>query len=609
MTRTARFLDSIWVHRHPRSLAPWVLAVTAGCGLVQMNVNGKTRSLGGSSSAPSQPQVASQEPQQRGPDSPSQPGPAAKPATAGSAAVIKVDAPLTTTPILANVDGINMDGTFRKVLGADSGDCGSQIATAPVAVIDVQKPTANMHVQVHGIRDDGFVLKLGTRFWTSCTQTTSQVPTMGPPKEGWQAGRYEVYPISRYAERDKAHHVEVAVYDPDNAAAWSGAVRAVKLDHKLDQPLFVEVELHKGRQALREGLSGYGCGKTELAFEPDVSLRIARPIPGLVVRPLPTATPVTLRVEQRFDPDAPKKGDGNKHCAKVNEGSAHGPAWQPDSEVRFGSEQEGVFGISVGDGDGTTERVTLMIFDASTKFDSLAAGPALGGTLDLAHRAVEWHFPQLDLHDLELDKRAHAELAAKLFAAAPPELFVYADLDLDKDLARFSGHADDATGYPKKNEPLLVLGGGDHVRVLAQDGHQYDVKKSHLALAAEGAPVLLAAPRPLSKRVEIGTLLSLLDDKKVSADLDSFESKYNACVERVADGYERQITRIVVDGRSIVVEDSHTNAIREREDSAIIASCGSREQHEKGREKFRDKLVTAVEKVRAQLLAEAKPKL
>ena len=572
-----------------------LLLSLAACGL-KVNINGQTHTLGGSkpAAAPA-PTTTAQAP--HSPQSSGQPE-APQPAANYTPAVIAVHEALTTTPLVADVQGVGMDASFRKTIGGESPDCGSQIAPKPVAVVDIQQPSPNMHISVHGVRDDGFVVKKGNLFWSTCTETISQVPEMGPPKEGWQPGKYEVYPITRYADKDKGYHVEVAVFDPQNPAPWSAKVRGVKIEHKLAAPMLVEVPVRADRQQRREGLSGYGCSKAAFAFEPDVSLLVARPIPGLVVRPLPTKNPVTIRLEKK------DKG-GQKTCPQMRDGSSHGPSWQPESEVHFGSEEEGLFGISVGLPPGATEdKVTLMIFDASTQFDPLAQ-VALAGPVDLEHHELPYHFPQLSLGDLRLDNRAHAELIAKVFAAAPADSFVYPNIDLDGDVA----HGGNGHDFPKKNEPLLVISSGDHVRVLAQDGFVFDVKATHIAVAPEGAAAPLAAPRALDKKTDLGTLENLDPDKTLGKQLDAFTKKRDACVDRVAAPYDRQVPTVYVGNEAITVDDARTRSIRDAEDRAIIRACGSRESWEKQVEATRVKILAQVEKSRAALLATAKPHL
>ena len=170
---------------------------------------------------------------------------------------------------------------------------------------------------------------------------------------------------------------------------------------------------------------------------------------------------------------------------------------------------------------GATETtVKLMIFDSSTKFDPFARGD-LAGPYDLTHRALPWHFPELDLSNVSLANYAGAELSAKLFAAAPHELFVYAKLDLDADIATLHHPVADKV-FPKKNEPLLVLSAGGRVRVLAQDGTELDVKATHVTLDPDGAPAPIAAPRKLDPKLALGDVMQLLpaSDKGLVASYD-----------------------------------------------------------------------------------------
>jgi hypothetical protein len=563
------------------------------CGM-KVNINGKTRTLGGA-----QPQQQAQSAAPAATPRATQAAVAnATPAAATfAAATIAVTAPLTSTPTIADVNGVALDASFRKTIGGDSPDCGSVTTSQPIAVIDVKQPAANMNIAVHGAQNDGFVVKLGARYWSTCTQTVSTVPTMGPPKEGWQPGRYEVYPVTRYSPANKQYKLEVSVFDPKNPAAWSDKVKPVTIEHKLAKPLFVEVSLRADRQLRREGLSGSRCHKATFAFEPDIKLDITRPIPGLVIRPLPTRNPVTLRREHK------DKDRDSRYC--VTEARAQrGPSWRPDSEIRFGDQDEGTYGISIGLPPGATEdKVTLMIFDASTAFDPLTLR-TLTGPLDLDHRELAWHFPQLATDDLRIDNYAHAELAAKVFAAAPSEIFVYPKLDLDKDIAH--GPTD---VYPKKNEPLLVIEAGEQrTHVLAQDGMHYDVKSTHLLLTPDGAVAPLAAARLLGKQTQSVEPLLPPTEKKLIAAGDAMRKQHDDCIDRVAAPYERQLPTIVRPSNVDVVyiETPRTRAIRDAMDRAIDKKCGTRAAYDKKLDAHRAKELAAVEKARVALFGTAK---
>nr|HEX4318243.1 hypothetical protein [Kofleriaceae bacterium] len=616
MTTKSKKSGIAWVRAASMSPRTWVwlTAALAACGL-KLNLNGQTHTIGGGGDAAA-PATASAGPaasssaarsHKRGAAGADDDAPQA-PASYQAQTLVVKDA-LTSTPQIADISGVALDGRFSKILHVDSPECGQTVSSHPIASIDVQTPDAGMEIAVVGGHDDGFVVKHGDQVWSTCAMMMSQVPMMSAPKGGWQPGHYDIYPVTRFAaSASEGYRFEVAVSNPAHLAPWSGDVRAIKLDGKLATPMIVDVPLHANRHVLAGAFSGDRCDKVALAFEPDISVRVARPIPGLTIRPLPSRSPVTIRLEQRTDDKRTQY-----FCQRGERTSGgNGPSWHAESEIHFGNQEEGVWGMSFGTApDDKDDKVTLMIYDDSTKFDDTVLRPLPGdGPLDLEHRELPWHFPQLADKDLDMQTRAHAELAAKLFATAPAGLFVYPDLDLDKELAQPEGPAGDAS-FPNKNEPLLLVSGGERAIVLAQDGLEYQVKSSHLVLApADGGAALLAAPRPLRANLDIYALEAFNSDDKAVAQLDAFEKKYSTCVDQVAEPYERQIPRVVAsDGTSIELENSHTRGIRDAEDTAIIHACGSRDAHDKGRDKFRAKFAAAADKTRAALFAAAKPKL
>jgi hypothetical protein len=128
-------------------------------------------------------------------------------------------------------------------------------------------------------------------------------------------------------------------------------------------------------------------------------------------------------------------------------------------------------------------------------------------------------------------------------------------------------------------------------------------------LTPEGAPALLAAPRPLDKKTDLGTAENLDPDKTLEKQLDAYTKKRDACVDRVAAPYDRQIPTVYVGNEAVTVENARTRSIRDAEDNAIIRTCGSRENWEKQVEATRVKILGQVEKSRAALLASARPHL
>jgi hypothetical protein len=575
----------------------FTLFVAGGC---TMMVNGKPHRIGGSDPDP-QPTAAA-----TAPSAPASTGTTAK-APAGPVAmgkpgqVITVDAALTATPVVTDIGQVGFDTTYSHVFGinANSPDCGNDITSQPIASIELKQAMPKMEVTVVGGSNDGFVLRNAKGVWFACEETTGGFPSINGLKEGWQPGRYDIYAVSRYG-KNATHPFSVEVSDSSKPAPWPEKLKTISLPGKLASPMFVEVTTQPNRRIAREARAGWGCSKEAFASDPDLALVLERPIPGLVVRPLPSAAPVNLRREAR---DAKK---ANKGCPTFNHDyNSAGPSYHAEHEIHFDKEDEGTFGISIGTADATKPTtVTLMIYDASTKLDALA--PFAGGAAaTLEDRWLGRTFPQLDLRELDQRSYAHQELTAKAFALAPKSTFVYAKLDFDKDIA--SGNSD---SFPVKNEALLVTGyeRGGSVDVLTADGLSFRVKETHVLLAPEGTAVVPAAPRALHK-LDLGEAMGMLPPsaKNLAAAHDKRIAAHEACVDRVWAPYGRQLpTYTHPAGVEIVTYESpRERAIKEAGNNAVDRTCGTGESVEKGSEQERVKMVAAIEKARAKLLAEA----
>ena len=561
-----------------------------------MMVNGKPHRIGGSDPDP-QPTAAAAPAATTGgaAKAPATPIPMGKPGQ-----LITVPAALTATPIVTDLGQIGFDTTYGHVfgIGGNSPDCGNDITSQPIASIELKQEVPQMELTVVGGSNDGFVLRKANSVWFACEETSGGVPSISSLKEGWKPGRYDIYAVSRYG-KNATRPFAVEVSDSTKPAAWPETLKKISLPGKLASPMFVEITTQPNRRIAREARAGWGCAKDAFGNDPDLALVLERPIPGLVVRPLPSAVPVNLRREAR---DAKK---ANKGCPTFNRDyNSGGPSYHADHELHFDKEDEGTFGISVGTADPTKPTtVTLMIYDASTKLDALA--PFAGGTAaTLEDRWLGRTFPQLDLRELDQRSYAHQELTAKAFALAPKSTFVYAKLDFDKDIA--SGSSD---SFPVKNEALLVTGyERGSVDVLTADGLSFRVKDTHVLLAPDGAAVVPAAPRALHK-LDLGEAMGMLPPaaKNLAAAHDKRIAAHEACIDRVWAPYGRQLpTYTHPAGVEIVTYESpRERAIKEAGNNAVDRTCGTAESVDKGSEKERVQMVAAIQKARVKLLAEA----
>lgn len=532
--------------------------VAAGCGM-KINVNGKTRVIGGDDPEPVEGATASANtPSASGSATTTRPATASAPGEASAPAqVIVLAAPLSSTPRVVDIASAVADTQVGKRFGGAYSPCGNAITRAPIATLDVKVAQPNARIAVTGV--SGFVLARGGQYWASCDPVQ--------PKGGLEPGLYEVYPLARtyYDKPEHVKNIAVGVSDPTQAPAWSDRVRRVAIAGKLAEPMFLDVDIGPEHRVRGEDLHGSRCERSAFRVEPDIAFELARPVKGLRVRVAGTHGDTTLRMH------APPRSDNaaipRPYCIDANK------------QLAIGGGDDGTFGISVGASPQKPHRITVMVYDDSTTLDPLTL-QSLAGPLDLEHRSLAYHFPFLDGDHLDLDTYAHAEVAAKVFQTAPVETFVYAKIDLDKDITWNATYG--TQSFPRKNEPLLVYRfGKERSAVLAQDGFTYDVKTSHLLLAPDGEPAPLASPRPLPdayNRVPASALLPP-GNEKLATSVHQIQERYDACRDRVAAPYNRRLPTITRPSNVdvIVVSSPRVRAIEDARDRAVDRACGTSE--------------------------------
>jgi hypothetical protein len=576
------------VHANQMKQLTFVLFALAGCTRM---VNGKPRRFGGGPD-PAAAQATANAPAAATAQAPKTD---AKPLPPGQ--VINVDASIGRDPLVVSMNAV-FDTTWSKVFGhgSNSPDCGIDITSRPIGSFQIAKPDSDLTISLVGGSNDGFVVRKGDLYWTSCSST------MAPGKDGWQPGRYDVYPVARYGHGGKKTiPFQLELYRPNAPLAASNAQKLV-IAGKLDKPMLVEIELDANRRKLRKEHAGDNCEKVALSPVPDLELTIERPIPGLTIRPLPTVQPVTLRFEQA----GTDKQRGRKYCVKTRNGyRKHGtPSYTAPSEISFDKNDEGLYGISFGTAENEAMKITLLVYDSSTKLDPMYVRPFGGEQPALEQRWIGYQMPQLDTTQLgSADSYAEAAHVAKVFAIVPKQALVYAKLTFDKDLGG-------GEGWPVKNEPLVLLDlQNERATVLTADGMKLHVKSSHLVLSPDGPMAIPAAPRPVAKRTNIGATINMLPpaQEKLGAVHWAKVKNRDACLDRAWEPYRRQLpsyTRPA--GVDIVVyKSARTKQIEEAGERAMVKKCGTIEAFTKKTEALHAKLAIEVEKSRAKLLAEA----
>lgn len=531
-------------------------------------------------------------------------------AAAGQPVAISEDA--GDAPHVVQVTDVVFDTGYKKAFGLTAPRCGQHMPTEPIVKFELKKAMPNgFTVAVDGGDNAGFAIKLGDSLWTTCAGSVGTVPSRTAPNEGWVAGTYEVYPLASSKLRG-GQRFAVEFYNPENPKTVGPDTQQVSIPGKLEKPMFVEVALEPNRVKLRKLHSGSGCEDVALPTTPGLTLTLERPVPGLVVRPLPSAKPVTMRIQS-------KRG---KYCSSYRREvvpSGYAPSWESPSEFHGAKDEAGPVAISLGTADASdTSKITLMIFGESTRWDPLALHGTPPADLPLAQRVLSRHYPQLDVREPGVVER-HEQLLlnAKLFSSVPKGLFVYSKMDLDKDLAQ--SHSPRARGdaFPVKNEAMLLLSWSEgESMVLTADGLRFKVKSTALVEAPEGTAVLPSSPRPLGGEVHYTDALNLTPPsaKGIADAYDAREKKYIACADKVWAPFGKQVQGAswTIDGEAgdrSRIETPRAKKIRAAGAAAIAKKCGTNEARQKDRETTRKKLLAAVEAERAKVLSDANPAL
>lgn len=536
-------------------------------------------------------------------------------ATVAGQGSLRIDATALRVPVSIQVDGVQFTTGTRNIFGpgAEQTSCAMRTTAQPIATFEVTAPSLPLHLSVISKENNGFFLRRGGLYFSQCNGVT-----MTPTDIRWEPGRYEIFPAARSNfGRPQIVSYQVELFDPASAAKQRGLTQLV-LDAKLEAPRLITVKTQPGRRKLRDEVSGRNCGQIALPDVPDLSLTIERPIPGLLIRPLPSTPSVQLRLASLGSGGLLRSGCTGSAASPSSAGETTprgprgGPSYVPPSELHFAPDAEGSFTVSVGLGEADQQgTVTLLVADASTKYERLTVIPFGGPSPTLFQRWIGFQFPFLDLAEIDSPHTfAHdnAVLAAQVFAKLPRPALVYAKFAFDS--ATATGNSPE---FPVKDEPLALLElKGDRAWVLAADGTQYAVKAGHLALAPSAAPVILSRPRPLNPEslADINTVIARLPPlaRKLGAAYQARETSWKECRAKAWAPFAAKLPQ-VMPGFRIAAKSPEYVRVENAGHAAMDKKCGSTEAFAKETDATRFKLIVEIEKARAQLLTEATAQL
>lgn len=525
---------------------------------------------------------------------------------ASGAVTAVTTAQLRTAPIVITPGDRPLD---QRIGGTG---CSAFRTSQPIATIELREAIPKLKIRVDGVTGynsgDGFVLRAGDQEWKACDRTGEMDAGSLPP------GRYDVYPAvgcmkytndpdpNRPGYYNEVCHesvsTKISIYE-NTTAMPTDAVRQVALDD-LTKPMFVEVALPVGRQATPNEIAGRGCESVAFTLRPDLVLDLPDPRKKVVVRVLPTAKPVRIRSQvaghERYCGADERR---YKHRGSPNLSDAAVPSYASGMDVGLGDEAEGKVALWLGSNDpAETTKVTLMITDATTKFEPLAGFDG-GFPLDTAARRwVGGLFPQFGLATvLAYDERYRKyATSSALFAAVPTAAFIYAKRDIPSE-----------NGSPAiaKGEPLIITelleDDGSAVRVMTADGLDLVIKANQYELTPPATLAFPTAPRPIS--ADVFAMLPPEQEKKGEAYHAKFQ-KLEQCRDKAWAPYGAQLPTVSA-GFVIASKSPEYVRIENAGHAAQDKKCGTSEQLEVKLAPERAKLQALVDAERARLLTVA----
>lgn len=597
-------MQHLSLRRLHRPLASLLIFSLAGCGLLRLNMNGKTlipgRTQPDPSSATATDRVSSNIDTDAAPASSKAAPPQANvPIVAqakSSSARAQAPAP-ANLPVLRLAPGramvslpygpIAFSASMYKEFHIDgSGDCSyGKVSPVPTAYVDSQTLTATTRISLVAADSRGFLLRNETGQWhLHCESTLAQ------PEGGWPKGRIAIHPVS-YRSGAPSQGGVLFLDDPQ-LRVTDRATQTLTFAQKLAQPRFVTVKVRNARFVGTDKLYGDGCERAAFADVPDLIIKTTRPIPGLTIMPLAAGAEVALRLR-----------DGNAtRCPKSN---AVAPRWAAPSHFQLN--EEGSYEVFVGGyGNEQPGEVTLMISDLSTKFDDFAPITLPPQAYD--NRWLARAFPQLRFEILKNHESSSLRAVATLFERAPQPLFVYINRALEQDMVK-GGFMPGQV--PQLGEPLLVFWPsrekGDPVTVLTADGAQFDVPAEYLTATPPAQVTLPAAPRALDPHTDIFDLHALADSATLTR-FTAIEDAWKACRGRAWAPFERQLPRISIKSGSRVIEvkNARYHQIEDAGERAMDKACGTYAQLRPKLDAVSAAVLTSVATTRQAMLAKVK---
>jgi len=415
-------------------------------------------------------------------------------------------------------------------------DCDGHVGRTPSAVLTLSAPMKDLALTAEGA--DSVVVMFGGSGACAVAATAGDVPSIR--LADWPAGRIEIYVGGMH--RGDTINATLRLEDLGRPVelAWEKDAAQPRLALAAP-PADARVLATRTAGDLVENTGYTGCRHAFFHAAPDLVLDVSQPVDGLG---LEVRSHESLDI-QIVGPLTPDRRNLQATCWNEKDlmTQRHAfPRLEPGTyALFFGSEERRAPVANV-----------ILAGDKSTK-DPLALAPAVPDTLAVAERDVLLYFPFLT-SDALLDSD---QLAAGLFAKAPASLFVFARNDLaatkpelvtsssDGGGATWPGASAPAIDYPRKDEPLLLVGGG---WVVTADGLVFHVQPGDLAERPSGPLAFPAAARPAPATFQHHVNVRGGEDDKVGSAWLAAAKKYDDCQFKISAAVVERIQALQREG-------------------------------------------------------------
>lgn len=409
--------------------------------------------------------------------------------------------------------------------------CYGYVGESPSAVLTLPQGLKKARISAPG--GELIVAEFGDRKYV-CDETQSIGETPSVMMDEWPSGEVKLFVGGG---QGKSFKYSIRIEDETRPVdvLWKSKVKAIDLAEIPKDPIIIS-EMTPATPGFKD--SRGSCYQGFFHEIPEMAFELKRPLTDVTIE-VRSAKPVQVAV---LGPLTESGRDIRSSCFN-------------DDRNTYSRMEAGFYGLKIGPEAQGEVLYHVIIRGKETSRNPIQPPLKFAEQISLEQSVIMWHYPQLDLKDVETSD-ANREA---LFLSAPKALFVFPKFNLDKTVASASGHAnmDGRTGekdlqglpapeFPKENEPLLLLNNSGYV--MAADGALFKVNMKDMVADPGGAVALPATARNPTISFSQALAARGPEDAKAIAAYEKAQKDLTACENRINDAANARIDSIKATG-------------------------------------------------------------